>query len=148
VPAPAEGGSVASAPDRARRKAKTEPREQLPPAPELELYWLRNPDTEEHYMTITGATAASLKNKGWEMRVLGEAYAAPMRNTTSISLDDGTAYIFNEPLPETKPECTTADLWMVTKGGDVMYTKSSAEAGSYDARGWSTMQRVGFIRER
>jgi len=93
--------SLGSSPERSRdgRRGTTHTsKEQEPPAPQpnAELFHLYNPDTDDHFVTMSSSTANQKQASGYQLFVEGGVFTDQVKGTVAIALDDGTTYVFRD----------------------------------------------------
>lgn len=127
-----------------RHSGAAEGKEEEPPAPQpnAELFHLYNPDTNDHFTTMSSSTANQKQASGYQLIVEGGVFTDHVKGTVAVALDDGTAYIFrdNDPTSGTN----VAPLYRMEKDSDFFYTSSSAAANQAEAQGW-TRATVGYV---
>lgn len=129
--------------DRAQRSQETGKEEEPPaPQPNAELFHLHNPDTGDHFVTMSSSTANQKQASGYELIVEGGVFTAQVKGTVAIALDDGTAYVFRDE--GSTSGTNVAPLYRMEQDSDFFYTSSSSTANQAEAQGW-TRAAVGYI---
>ncbi|MCA1706187.1 MAG: winged helix-turn-helix domain-containing protein [Actinobacteria bacterium] len=112
------------------------------PQPNAELFHLYNPDTEDHFLTMSSSTANQKQASGYELTVEGGVFTDQVKGTVAIALDDGTAYVFRDQ--DMASGGNVAPLYRMEKDSDFFYTSSSSTANQSEAQGW-TRATVGYV---
>lgn len=114
-----------------------------PPQPDARLFHLFNPDTGDHYMTISSATANQKQAQGYQSSTVGGVFTEQQAGTSTIALDDATVHIYKDP-GSAPAGVSVVPLFRLVKEGDAFYTSSSATANQSQAQGWSR-STVGYV---
>lgn len=113
-----------------------------PPQPNAELFHLYNPDTGDHFLTMSSSTANQKQAVGYELTVEGGVFTNQVKGTAAIVLDDGTAYVFKDK--EASSGTNVVLLYRLEKDNDFFYSSSSSSANQAEAQGW-TRAAVGYV---
>lgn len=151
-PVTGSGGVVADAPgdtttsDSSRSDGgtkKDDPPAPPPPQPDAQLYHLFNSENGDHIVTTSSTVANQKQAAGYSASVEGAVFTSSEKNTTAISLDSGTAYVYKVASSAPSGVSVTA-LYRLSNEGDFFYTSSSAAANEAQAQGWSR-STVGYV---
>lgn len=107
-----------------------------PPQPNAQLYHLHNPETGDHIMTTSSATANQKQAEGYDASVQGGVFTSQEKGTVAITLDGGSAYVYSNA--SSAPDgVSVAALYRLSSDNDFFYTTSSSAANQAQAQGWS-----------